>query len=400
MAKLLRLDPSLVEENLFKCCRVLDADGSGTITLDEFLEYFGDLNREERDMQHAEDELEDEMWPEWLIKEGKLAHAQSLLTAMHTVLDHEHGITAEQAFGIYDLKDSGECSVDEFRRVLKIFFGEVIPQSSDLDFVMRLTQKRADQRIDYRDFCKFLSKRVVRTFKNQGAASDAPAANGAAQNAGGALQRELQQPLRKEASLSYVLRKAAELDLDLRKMFVQFDKNELNVIPRSKFAGILLDLPLGINEVDVAEILENDLHFDNYGNVDYTVVLNSDLFCHLERQRLKAIHKKRKGVRVTGGAEPAPASGAQEESEVDKVDNRKVVVEDLVYIDDLEILIYTTVAPKTSSVFITSVKKAPGSASKSDVQVITLESVGERTSEENAEQSQSDKQASLITNYY
>jgi len=45
----------------------------------------------------------------------------------------------------------------------------------------------------------------------------------------------------------------------------------------------LLGLPLGINEVEVREILENDLHFDNYGNVDYTVVLNSDLFCHLER---------------------------------------------------------------------------------------------------------------------
>ena len=34
-------------------------------------------------------------------------------------------------------------------------------------------------------------------------------------------------------------------------------------------------------------------------------------------------------------------------------------MEDLIYIDDLEILIYTTIAPKTSSVFVTSVKKSP-----------------------------------------
>jgi len=27
-------------------------------------------------MKSAEDELEDEMWPEWLIKEGKLAFAK------------------------------------------------------------------------------------------------------------------------------------------------------------------------------------------------------------------------------------------------------------------------------------------------------------------------------------
>ena len=87
---------------------------------------------------------------------------------MHSVLEHEHGITAEQAFGIYDMKDAGDCSADEFRRVLKIFFGEAIPNKDDLEFMMRLTQRKAGSRIDYRDFCKFLSKRVVRTFKSQG----------------------------------------------------------------------------------------------------------------------------------------------------------------------------------------------------------------------------------------
>jgi len=66
VAKLVRLDPDLVEEDLFKCCRVLDADGSGTITLDEFLEFFGHLNQADAELRQAEDALEDEMWPEWL----------------------------------------------------------------------------------------------------------------------------------------------------------------------------------------------------------------------------------------------------------------------------------------------------------------------------------------------
>lgn len=80
---------------------------------------------------------------------------------------------------------------------------------------------------------------------------------------------------------------------------VSIDKNELNVIPRSRFIGMLLDLPLGINEVDVQEILENDLSFDNYGNVDYTVILNSDLFCQLERTRLRHANKRKRGIKVT-----------------------------------------------------------------------------------------------------
>lgn len=37
-------------------------------------------------------------------------------------------------------------------------------------------------------------------------------------------------------------------------------------------------------------------------------------------------------------------------------DNRKVVVEDLVYIDDLDFLIYTTLIPRSSSIFITQTR--------------------------------------------
>lgn len=85
------------------------------------------------------------------------------------------------------------------------------------------------------------------------------------------------------------------------------------------------------------------------------MVLNSDLFCTLERQRLKSTHKLKKAVRVGD----AVKASKMDDAEAAKVDNRKVVVEDLIYIDDLEILVYTTIAPKTSTVFINSVKKAP-----------------------------------------
>ena len=203
---------------------------------------------------------------------------------MHAVLEMDHGITAEQAFGIYDAQDSGDCSLDEFKRILKIFFAEAIPNKDDLEFIMKLAQQKGS-RVDYRDFCKFLSKRVIRTFKANGASGEAGEADSNEQLS--ALQRELQAPLRKDASLTYVLRKAADLKLDFRRLLLKEDKNELSVIPRTKFAGLLLELPLGLNEADVQEILENDLHFDNYGNVDYTIILNSDMFCTLERQRLK-----------------------------------------------------------------------------------------------------------------
>jgi hypothetical protein len=76
-----------------------------------------------------------------------------------------------------------------------------------------------------------------------------------------------------------------------------------------------------------------------------------------------------------------------------------VVVEDLIYIDDLEILIYTTLVPKTSTVWITSCKKSTSSGStKSGPQIVTLQTVGEpdKTSDVAAPADQS----SLVANAY
>lgn len=98
---------------------------------------------------------------------------------------------------------------------------------------------------------------------------------------------ELERPLIKEASLNYILRKAAELQIDLRKEFVSADPLELSVLPRVKMWTILINLPLGMNETELTEVFENDLNFDNYGNVDYTCIIFSDIFVTLEGRRLR-----------------------------------------------------------------------------------------------------------------
>jgi hypothetical protein len=36
---------------------------------------------------------------------------------------------------------------------------------------------------------------------------------------------------------------------------------------------MLENLPLGLLTFEIEEIFDNDLNFDNYGNVDYTVIL-------------------------------------------------------------------------------------------------------------------------------
>lgn len=143
------------------------------------------------------------------------------------------------------------------------------------------------------------------------------------------------------------------------------DSLELSVIPRITFWSILINLPLGLNQEELGEIFDNDLNFDNYGNVDYVNIINSDIFVALERKRI--LSKALKSSKVTKIVAEDRTEDLSNESAAS--DNRKVVVEDLIFIDDLEIIIYTTVRPKTSTVFITTMQKphkAP-SANRSDI---------------------------------
>jgi len=117
------------------------------------------------------------------------------------------------------------------------------------------------------------------------------------------------------------------------------------VLPRVKIWNLLINLALGLNEPELTEVFENDLNFDNYGNVDYTGILNSDIFVALEQKRLRerALDIGRR-VRLTKLEddtlddlnEALGGDDSDKEVEIQKAtDNRKVVVEDLIYIDDL-----------------------------------------------------------------
>ena len=178
--------------------------------------------------------------------------------------------------------------------MIQIFFGEVL-EVDEIDLLMKLTVTRNDHKIFYREFCKFMDKRLVRTYKNiqirknaghSKSSRDSQTVN--IMDTKTPLETELESPLRKEASLTYILRKASELLIDLRKEFISSDPLELSVISRTQFWGMILGLPLGLNEVELDEIFDNDLNFDNCGNVDYTSVLNSDMFVALEKRRIAA----------------------------------------------------------------------------------------------------------------
>ena len=187
-------------------------------------------------------------------------------------------------FELFDQNKAGLIDIRDFRRCIKIFFRDIVPEGEKLEFVLNLTKKTVDTKVKYREFCKLLSKKFVKTFKL--ASKDADDFEGVGETKKSSTELALDRPLIKEASLNYIMRKAAELQIDLRKELMSHDPLDLSVISRVNFWGIMLSLPLGLNEAELTEVFENELSFDNNGNVDYMKILNDDTFVALERKRL------------------------------------------------------------------------------------------------------------------
>lgn len=92
---------------------------------------------------------------------------ETILSLVYKQCANKYGMTAEEVFGMFDYKDSGFCTHTEFKRILNIMFSEVIVQDIQVNLLLRLASSTtvASEKLNYRELCKFLDKRFVRSFK-------------------------------------------------------------------------------------------------------------------------------------------------------------------------------------------------------------------------------------------
>ena len=86
-----------------------------------------------------------------------------------------------------------------------------------------------------------MNKRFIRTFKHVVKTKEEEEDDeGPSKKKKSALELELERPIVKEASLNYILKQAAKLQIDLRREFVKKDPLELSVLSRVQFWGIII----------------------------------------------------------------------------------------------------------------------------------------------------------------
>ena len=67
-----------------------------------------------------------------------------MIGRMFDSISRSSSISAEQAFQIFDVKEKGLISLDNFKKILSMFFAEAKLDISEVEFILKLTPKTVD----------------------------------------------------------------------------------------------------------------------------------------------------------------------------------------------------------------------------------------------------------------
>ncbi len=195
---------------------------------------------------------------------------------LHDCLKSKIG-NPEKAFSIFDANNEGTILVSEFEKVLQTFGKDRLTEGDVHTLTMIAHGKNPSKVIKYKEFCSKFDSWKIWQFRQDLNVQDTTADS----------------KIFKQASINYIIRKSFELNINLRTVFRRNDENEIQVIPRLWFKRILEGLPLGLSKSEITDVMDNDIVFDRYGNVDYMAILNTDLYSWLEMQDIEKKKQER-----------------------------------------------------------------------------------------------------------
>ncbi len=115
------------------------------------------------------------------------------------------------------------------------------------------------------------------------------------------------------------------------------------------FKTFLRLLPFGLLEKEIEEILEREVVYTDNGRIDYQLIIQNPEF-----KKNKVVSKLKDTTQNKSDLQKLMHAI---ESDSHFFEPQKIIVESILYIDDFDLMVYTTLTPRTSTIFISSTKR-------------------------------------------
>ena len=154
-----------------------------------------------------------------------------------------------------------------------------------------------------------------------------------------------------------VFEKAYDIGIDVEAEFLKYDTMAEGVLQIADFKAFIRSLPFGILDSELQEILDREVVYTDNGRIDYHQIVQNPEF-----KKSKVISKLKDTQANRGDLEKLIK---KIESDQHYFEPQKIIVESMIYIDDFDLMLYTTITPRTSTIFVSSTKRNAGSKSSS-----------------------------------
>jgi Ca2+-binding EF-hand superfamily protein len=226
----------------------------------------------------------------------------------------KRNISIEELFKIFDGNNSGSVSEAEFMNII----GEISKETEKENKMkfFRFVDKNNSRTIEIDEFCSLF--RMFGKYSPQ----------------------ELLPSESPRHDFFLILEKAFDYGIDLEQEFLKHDDQKDGGIPVHKFTTLMKSLPLGITENDVNYFIDKVLHFTNDGSINYMEIFSDERY-----KRIKYIYQIKKGFSEY-------ESKMKTSEDIDRyLGLPKIVIESVIHLSAENIFIYTTVSPKTSTIY-------------------------------------------------
>ena len=238
-------------------------------------------------------------------------------------------MSPENAFKIFDTNDSGHISVYEFNKIVDQISG-FSASEEEKEELIGLFDKDKNGTVEFKEFLSIYSQLVNNVNRDDEVTSgtNVPARN----------------------NLILLFEKCFEAGIDIEEEFLRLDQYLEGNLEYTLFKNVLKWIPAGLLDQEIDTILNKEVVYSENGRVNYLVFIQNPVF---RQMKLKYLLRKS----LINQAEFK--SFMQELTSEENVyqNSQKIIIESLIYLESLELLIYTTACPISSIIYISTSAK-------------------------------------------